>query len=773
MHIGESKLFMPCSIARTITRSSRTFVERLLAEEGLGYAFVEEDEAPAGHSLTLFADSAELPEDASSASDPLGQGIRFHRAGATEQSDTIQRIGLHRRLAPAQITLLSHDYKPVAATTATAALPSAAEVGREVYDPAGAYAFADSREARHYADLAAQAHEVRQQIWEGRGSVRTARAGTRFRLSQGYLDTSGAPSELVWTQVWHTGINNLPDGVREVVDRHLEPGEAEAPFMAALWERAGDVGHAMHFHALTRTQPWRPALTDAHGLRLNPRPTTPGPQTALVVGPEGETAPGASGPLHTDKLGRLKVKFHWMEDGASCWLRCTQRYAGPGHGAQFLPRIGQEVLVDFLGGDIDRPIILGALYNGQGEAGIAPTPGQGEAAADGRLYTQAGDFHASAQGNLAGGHSPAWHGQSAAASGHANAAALSGIKTRGFDGTGHNQLVFDDTDQQGRLQLATTQAATQLNLGHLIHQADNYRGSFRGTGYELRSDGYGAIRGQRGLLLTTYAIGPGEPAADATAVGALTKQHAQLADNLSGAARTHKTVPLAGHEGTDQAHQSAISQKAAPLKAHHASATATVEGSDYAKADPYSGKTPHSADALTTVAGRGGIGTLAGQALHVAAGETLNVGAGKHINLAVADQLRLHANQGIGLVSGAQGARGIGLNLVAGKGALDVQAQHDTLALRSKDDLKLVSANANTELAAKKRIHLANSQGAYITIEGGNITFGCPGKLTVKAGNHKLVGGNKLDTDFPPFPGNVCIPCLLRAAEKALPFVTR
>jgi type VI secretion system VgrG family protein len=770
----------PRSYAVQYRETDLAFVERLLAEEGLGYAFVEDEAAGAGHTLVIFGDSAQLPEDAGSAADPFGRGLRFHRAAAVEASDTIQAIGPARQLAPDAVTLLGYDYKTLAGTAASVAVDGA-QGRREAYDPAGMYPFADSREAQHYAQLAAQAHEARQQRWEGRGTVRTARAGTRFRLAQAPWEASGAPMPdgFVWAALWHAGINNLPEAVQHAAQTRLGDADACADVKhavaPALWRQAEATGYAQHFEAVARELPWRPALEDGHGQRLNPRPTAPGVQTALVVGPEGETSPGASGPLHTDALGRLKVKFHWMDQGASCWLRSAQRYAGNGHGAQFLPRIGQEVLVNFMDGDIDRPIIVGAVYNGQGEAGLAPTPGASETAADGSTYAQAGDFQPSAQGNLAGGNSPAWHGQSADEAGHANAAALSGIKTQGFDGNGYNQLVFDDTDGQGRVQFATTQATTQLNLGHLIHQADNYRGSFRGSGLELRTDGYGAVRGAKGVLLTTYGLGQGEPAADATAVGALLSQHAQLAEAMSQAATTHQTVPLAGHVGVSGASQSRLSAQAAPLKALRQSAADTVSSDDFSAAAPSKAENavPHSADALTTIAGRGGIGAIAGQSLHMAAGETLNLGSGQHTNLAVANQLRLHANQAIGLLAGAHKADGVGLNLIAGKGALDVQAQHDTLALRSKGDLKLVSANAAVELAAKQAIHLANSQGAFLTIEGGNLTFGCPGKLTVHAGNHKLEGAAQLNPNLPVFPGNVCIPCLLRAAEKAQPFVAR
>ena len=82
--------------------------------------------------------------------------------------------------------------------------------------------------------------------------------------------------------------------------------------------------------------------------------------------------------------------------------------------------------------------------------------------------------------------------------GQNNAAALSGVKSKEFGGSGFNQLVFDDTPGQGRVQLASTQFGSQLNLGHLVHQADNHRGSLRGLGLELRTDAYGALRGAQG-----------------------------------------------------------------------------------------------------------------------------------------------------------------------------------------------------------------------------------------------------------------------------------
>lgn len=129
--------------------------------------------------------------------------------------------------------------------------------------------------------------------------------------------------------------------------------------MRSVAEAVGSGSYTNTFDAVPVGTPWRPPPRDA-------RPTAT-LDTATVVGPEGVE-------IHTDELGRVKVQFHWDMDGAhdersSCWLRVGQSWAGAGFGAQFLPRVGMEVLVGFVGGDPDRPIIQGTVHNG-----VAPTP---------------------------------------------------------------------------------------------------------------------------------------------------------------------------------------------------------------------------------------------------------------------------------------------------------------------------------------------------------------------------------------------------------------
>src|SRR6185369_11764215 len=126
---------------------------------------------------------------------------------------------------------------------------------------------------------------------------------------------------------------------------------------------AGPPGESVYecqFSAVAGTRPFRCA-------RVTPKPTVGGPQTAIVVGKSGEE-------IWTDEYGRVKVKFHWDresegDENSSCWVRVAQVWAGDKWGGIHIPRIGQEVIVDFLEGDPDRPIITGRVYNGDN-----PTP---------------------------------------------------------------------------------------------------------------------------------------------------------------------------------------------------------------------------------------------------------------------------------------------------------------------------------------------------------------------------------------------------------------
>ncbi|WP_396270594.1 type VI secretion system Vgr family protein, partial [Ideonella sp.] len=568
-----------------------------------------------------------------------------------------------------------------------------------------------------------------------------------------------------------------------------------------LRQQAHERGYANQFEASRIAIPWRPQLQDGSGARLNPRHTGPGLMTATVVGPDGHTQASGADELHMDALGRVRIQFpfqrHAAQSGSalpntsasSTWVRVAQSAAGPGMGTQFIPRIGQEVIVTFLDNDIDRPVITGTLYNGQGEGGNAPSPGGVNQDSDTTVFAHSSDHQPSAQGNLMGaGHSPAWHGASPhshTAGGQANPAALSGFKTKEFGGQGFNQLVFDDTPSQLRTQLATSQHASQLNLGHLVHQADNHRGSFRGLGFELRTDAYGAIRAGQGVLISSYGLPEQEPAGDNVAGQALAKQLQALGQSFSQAAATHQAVKLAGHEGTSGQHKSSLSPEHAPFNALYTALSGLVGQSwEQAQGDAASIKgatdkaqaLPHATAPVIAISARAGLIQTAGQDLHTAAAETLTLAAGQHSSAATGGALRIHSGQAIGMLGGAikpgTEAAGTGLSLIAAQGNLSLQAQASTLQVAAKGRINIQSANSHIDWAAAKKISLTTAGGANITLEGGNITVQCPGTITVKASVRKFGGPSQVRYPLDPMTKHdFCLPCFFRAAMSGAALV--
>jgi type VI secretion system VgrG family protein len=771
--------------------SDLDFVSRLLAEEGIGYRFEESADGTPGPTVVFFADSTaadSCPENVASSSAAGGTGIRFHRDGVQEEQDTIQVFGGVRGQPVATLSAVSYDYKT--GRVISASVPTVGSVGGanalmlEAYDSTQGYAFADAGQAERSLRLKQQALEARHKRWIGRGVVRSFEAGTTFTLAESMLDMLDAiapdkDKRFLLTRVTHVGVNNLPKDLSDTLTRKADKSESGAAVLPhwvdeTLRRRAADRGYANGFEGIRASVPWRPLLADESGARTSVRPRVAGPLIATVVGPDGGTSPQGNQEVHVDALHRVRIRYEFQDADdqgapASTWVRVQQPLAGNGTGMSFIPRIGHEVLVGFFDDDIERPYVMCSLYNGRGEGGEAVTPGGADAQdIDASVYGLSGDASPGAQGNLAGGNSPAWHGGSAGEldqGGQRNAAALSGYKTKEFGGDGFNQLVFDDSTAQLRVQLATTQHATQLNLGHLIHQADNHRGSFRGVGFELRTDAYGAVRGGQGVLLTTFGASAGEPAGDNAAGIALAKQWSTLATAFNAAASTHRTVQLSGVIGPAQANQSALDGKASPIAAWvtQTSGMVSTKAFDGGQADAgnkststASGNVPHGTDAVVNVSARGGLAMTSGQDTAFVSEENVQFASGADTDVAAGGALRLHTGQAIGILGGAikagDKAVGTGLTMIAGAGDVDVQAQAGTLQVAALNDLKIQSQSDDVNWASARKITLSTAGGASIVIEGGNVTVMCPGTITVHAGTKSFVSSSNAPTQLPTMP---------------------
>lgn len=816
--------------------SDYSFLTRLLAEEGLGWVMrqgdkcVSNDDTGPGFSqplseLVIFSDAEDFPEDACSKSELGGAGVRWHQGDSQEEQDVLLDWQQGRRIGINQTTTVSwhwHDKRCVSASEPSAFRPEHVPT-LESYVNAQDARQATQGDAARYARLAQEALDLAQWHIHSVGTVRSLQAGSFLTVrnyaefGEGFtthLTDHGGGSPAGTTNqnafnvlsVLHAGVNNLPRSNNDTLAAQLNtltasianlpqihPGfpallDHNSPtrlsrFLPALFQQIRKSGYANAACLAPRALPLRASLP--RQAQVAPGFTLP----ARVVGPHGETTPGNE-EIYADAYHRVRVQYFWQkcetaDDQHTAWVPVLQRAAGPTRGASFLPRIGQEVLVGFINGQLDQPVVLTSVYNGRGEGSgfsredrASSKSSSTDPSASADIFNAAHDSQPAGQGNRAAGQSPAWHG--AAGTAHNHAAALLGLRTQEWAGLGHNQLLFDDSDNQLGMQLATTQFNTQFNFGHLRHRADNYRGSLRGQGYEIRTDAYGVVRAKQGLHLTTWGKDLSTPTGDAAATQRLMQIARDTGKNLSSAAATHQTVPLSAAAGVSQRNASSIREAMPPLAAMAHAVSGMVDGADTQQAtDDASqqatatgtGKVPHSTDALLTLAGRGGIGLTATE-VQMATGETHTTIAGQNHYTGVAGQTRIHSGQAIGLLGGViQANDGMGLKIVAGNQDITVQAQADTMQIASQKDMTL-TANKNIDWAAAKEITLKTSGGASITI-GKGITVQCPGAFTIHASSHQFKSGGGVGYAMPVMPQGICVECLKRRMAQRTAFVKK
>lgn len=303
------------------------FVSRLLEQEGIFYFFEHENGT---HTMVLGDTPANHPPCPGNASVTYRSGP----AGGSDREDVITDLDKWQEIRIGKYTVndfnfaLPNNDLLVEVENQTPLGPGV----REAYEfPAE---FKTREEGERLANIRMQAEEVRTTSFSGSSGCRGFTGGHKYTLSDGHYREEMNGQTYVLTSVNH---------------RASEPagGSGAAGGSAFVY--------ANKFTCVNIEVPYRPAF-------ITPKPMIPGVQTAIVVGPDGEQ-------IHTDEHGRVKVQFPWdrnrqFNENSSCWIRVSQALAGTGWGAMFLPRIGQEVIVDFLEGDPDRPIITGRVYNG-------------------------------------------------------------------------------------------------------------------------------------------------------------------------------------------------------------------------------------------------------------------------------------------------------------------------------------------------------------------------------------------------------------------------
>jgi uncharacterized protein (DUF2345 family) len=185
-------------------------------------------------------------------------------------------------------------------------------------------------------------------------------------------------------------------------------------------------------------------------------------------------------------------------------------------------------------------------------------------------------------------------------------------------------------------------------------------------------------------------------------------------------------------------------------------------------------KVPHMVDPNIAIIGKAGVGITAGQDLHISSDDTTTVASGQDTHWAIGGQARIHTGQAIGILGGAiqpgNEAAGKGLTLIAAQGPVELQAQAGPAQIAAKQTLEFKTANGVINIAAAKKVTLAVSGGACITIEGGNFTAQCPGKITVQAGMKSMVGAGTMSVSLPSMPTSTLEPKPVRFALKLQDF---
>jgi type VI secretion system secreted protein VgrG len=299
--------------------SDFNFVSRLMEYEGIFYYFKHEKDK---HILVLADSVSAYQEIAHCKTVPfLLSGIP---AGQKKYQHIFEWYTLHT-VQSERYVLNDYDFeKPKNKLITHEKEADNNNIKPEHFDYPGNYA--EKSAGKNYADIRMDELQSDYEVIQGRGHVLGLTTGMVFTLEKHYLASENT--------------------------RHIVIADRFCIDLDATL--AGDIFYEHNFKAIHATQQFRPQ-------RITPVPFVQGPQTAVVVGKQGED-------IWTDKYGRIKVQFHWDRDGkkdesSSCWIRVSQPIAGNNWGYFSLPRIGQEVVVSFLEGNPDRPLVTGSVYN--------------------------------------------------------------------------------------------------------------------------------------------------------------------------------------------------------------------------------------------------------------------------------------------------------------------------------------------------------------------------------------------------------------------------
>lgn len=676
--------------------SDSAFLRRLWKRRGFAWFFhpgaSEGEDAAPSHTLVLFDDAATLEQNAAGT-------VRYHRDDGTEVADCITAWHAARTLTPGGVTRQSWDYK-----TARMRHASSIQYGSQgVFGDQFAAGLHDSRidvphagaDANDYDALALQHmahHEYTARCSRGEGGGRYWRPGEWMGVTghDGIDSHPEAEREFVITELRVSAANNLPKTLSERADRL---------FARNRWSAAGDDGGALagpRQASIERDGRYTAQFTCVRrGIPIvplyDPRVDLPRTedQTVVVIGPEGES-------VHCDELGRVLVRFPGCrpEESAgsfttpntitghdSAWVQVSTGWAGARFGASSLPRVGDCCIAAFLGGDPDKPIITGAVHSFD-----TPPPSFSHTSSLPRNRY------------------------------------ISGIVSQEIGGTRSNQLRLDDTPGQISAQLASDHAASQLNLGYLTQPRGDGKTMPRGDGFELTTDGWGAMRAAKALLLSTWerlnACGNQFGAEEHLA---LMQDCAELFKSLGEVAFANQALE------TDRAPQNELKDD---VKAATSGSNTNPQGEG---GKPTLSITSQAGMALTTP-----------KTIVSYAGTNIDTVAQQHLQFSCGQRFNLNAGKGVSMFSHHDGIKAI-----AHYGKFVMQSQHDDTEINSAKNVRITASDGIATIMATA-LHLIAGDGSFVKI-GDGITLGTNGDIKHQAASFPFSGPATMHSELPTF----------------------
>ncbi|WP_090137926.1 type VI secretion system Vgr family protein [Limnohabitans sp. DM1] len=697
------------------------FITRLMQEWGINYHF---EHSGGVHRLILSDHSGAFSPLQKGQSDSAYHRIAYYPPGHKVDEEYIHAFTPTERLTAGQYASREYDYtRPKVALGASQAQPRpTGQANQEVYLwrggkvrtgqasgndsgigstasgslPGSDYAQenkgSDTAQAnqtepqgQHLARLRMQALRQAGQRASGAGHVRGIATGHTFALHKHPQDAANIEYLTLST---HTVIENVSEDTARDHNssKNSNKNSASPSLIPQALSDAQRLSGQWRIEVRFEVQPTTELLRPEG---IQPKPHTHGPETALVCGPDADTA---QSDIYTDPLGRIKVQFPWDRYGAknhnsSCWVRVSAAWAGNQLGAMHVPRIGQEVIVDFLGGDPDQPICTGRVYNQMNTPPWALPAQQALSGFRSRELKPGG-------GNSAAGRS--------------------------------NHLVLDDTEQKIQAQIKSDHQHSQLSLGHITRIEDNAgRKDHRGEGFELRTDGHGAVRAKDGLLISTE----GRPNANghitdlSETTARLQNAHSQH-DSLGDLALQHQA-----HEASDQGD---VAQ--------------AIEDQNKAIAgeDKTEGKFPELQEPHLILSSPAGIESTTPQSTHQHSGQHHAITSGGHTSVSAGKSLLVSAEQALRLF-----AYKAGIKIVSAMANVDMQALDKSIRFLAK--VKITQTANRITFTAKEEI-VINGGGSYTVFKASGIEDGTSGSWAVHAPSHRMPRAKSMGVDMAGLP---------------------